>query len=439
MKYFAILKDSFYETIDYKILYVMMALSLVLAIICGSFLFFRLPVDTVLTKNLDDHFVVSDVSTEGESWLTPRGTYRLALTPKRAEGLSHRLHNEIDLRREIREEVRKSIRNKDYKPDLTRLEQEKHPVPQSAEEWSGLVRDYLAATPGFVDAEVLDTRLDAEGRVSNVEARVVLNWTDVPDSHQIGYLFGYIRRDIRGQNVGLVLSGIQFFLIDWIAGLAGMIVAVIVTAGFIPNMLRKGTIDLLLVKPISRPSLLVYKYLGGLAFILINALFLISVTWIVFGFTTGIWSPWYLASILSLTFYFAILYSFSVYVGVTTRSTLATILVTVGLWIFLGLVNIGYGWSHPDAATAEIMPWTKEIPAPVIKGVDVMHLILPKPGDLSVLNKSLLMRANGSEEMLWQSEEMLSKFSWTETLLTSTAFIVVMLGLACWRFSRKDY
>jgi hypothetical protein len=31
------------------------------------------------------------------------------------------------------------------------------------------------------------------------------------------------------------------------------------------------------------------------------------------------------------------------------------------------------------------------------------------------------------------------EFSWTETLATSFGFIVVMLTLACWRFTRRDY
>ncbi len=53
---------------------------------------------------------------------------------------------------------------------------------------------------------------------------------------------------------------------SWIAILIG----VVLTAFFVPNMLRKGTVDMLVVKPIHRVTLLLYKYIGGLTFIFLN-------------------------------------------------------------------------------------------------------------------------------------------------------------------------
>ncbi len=49
-----------------------------------------------------------------------------------------------------------------------------------------------------------------------------------------------------------------------------LLLGIFSTASFVPNMLEKGNIDLLLSKPISRSQLIIGKYLGSILFILIN-------------------------------------------------------------------------------------------------------------------------------------------------------------------------
>ena len=56
-------------------------------------------------------------------------------------------------------------------------------------------------------------------------------------------------------------------IINGFGGTVALLISLIMTAFFIPNMLRKGSIDLLISKPIGRSQLLVYKYIGGLTFI----------------------------------------------------------------------------------------------------------------------------------------------------------------------------
>jgi ABC-type transport system involved in multi-copper enzyme maturation permease subunit len=87
-------------------------------------------------------------------------------------------------------------------------------------------------------------------------------------------------------------------------------------------MLQKGTIDLLLVKPIGRPMLLTYKFVGGLTFMFLNTVFVIAGIWLILGFRTGLWVPTFLLAIPVLTFQFAIFYCVSVLFGVLTRSLL---------------------------------------------------------------------------------------------------------------------
>ena len=57
-------------------------------------------------------------------------------------------------------------------------------------------------------------------------------------------------------------------------------------------MLRKGTVDMLVVKPIHRVALLLYKYIGGLTFIFLNTVVAIGGVWLALGLRSGIWADW---------------------------------------------------------------------------------------------------------------------------------------------------
>ena len=124
----------------------------------------------------------------------------------------------------------------------------------------------------------------------------------------------------------------------WITILTG----VVLTSFFVPNMLRKGTVDMLVVKPIHRVTLLVYKYIGGLTFIFLNTVLAIGGVWLALGLRSGQWPTGFLVMILVITFFFAILYSVSTLAGVLTRSPVVAIAMTCVAWLVLFLVGLGY-------------------------------------------------------------------------------------------------
>lgn len=408
MKFLAVLKDSLYETLDQKVFSLLLIVSLVLVLACACFSFQRLPVAEVLQNQYGDVVRVSEVEVIDEPPLGSKGRYRFTLTP-RAEG--------------------------DLPPP--REEREGRPNPWRQRTWR---LSELSANPvaplswsmGFTDAKPVEVLKDKDGQLVRATAEVTIRWPEAFHAHQFVLLFGLYTTPMLFP-IGGVVSGIQIAIVDYLAGWVGVTIAVIFTAGFVPNMMRKGSIDLLLVKPISRPTLLLYKYLGGLLFVALNAAFLVGASWVVFGFTLGNWNPWYLASAGVLLFYFAVLYSLSVLVGVLTQSPLTAILVTLGFWVFMSVVNLAYTLVHSNQLSIEM-------PQAVVTVIDAIHFILPRLSDLSALNQEALLRANGLLGTLdQQRRQMTVEFSWTETLATSFAFVVVMLSLACWRFTRRDY
>ena len=109
-----------------------------------------------------------------------------------------------------------------------------------------------------------------------------------------------------------------------------LLVGVVVTSFFVPNMIRKGTLELLLVRPISRWRLLFYKYLGGLLFALVLLLALVGGAWLATGLRAGLWSPTVLMAVPIVLLFFALLYACSTLVAVITRAPVPAMLVTMG-------------------------------------------------------------------------------------------------------------
>src|SRR5205085_1146531 len=131
---------------------------------------------------------------------------------------------------------------------------------------------------------------------------------------------------------GELIYVVENYIINNIGAFIALMMGIVITAFFIPNMLRKGTVDMLVSKPIHRPVLLIYKYIGGMTFMFLNAVVAVGGIWLVVGLRSGIWTNGFLGTILTLTFFFAILYSISTLFGVLTRSSIVAILVTVLSW-----------------------------------------------------------------------------------------------------------
>ena len=129
----------------------------------------------------------------------------------------------------------------------------------------------------------------------------------------------------RNTSLGFVLWLIEDQLINGLGSGVALLISMIITAFFIPNMLRKGSIDLLVSKPIGRSQLLIYKYIGGLTFIFLLSCVSIGGVWLVLAVRSGYWDPSFLVVIPVLTFTFAILYAVSTLVAVFTRSAIAAL------------------------------------------------------------------------------------------------------------------
>jgi len=253
--------------------------------------------------------------------------------------------------------------------------------------------------------------------------------------HKVQIFFGAV--DISNEApLGMVLWGIEDKVINGLGAGVALLISVIMTAFFVPNMIRKGSVDLLISKPIGRTPLLIYKYIGGLTFIFLVSTFTTGGVWLALALRSGFWDPTFLVLIPILTFTFAILYSISVFVGVLTRSPIVAMLATIGSMFVFWLVGIGKMWADEkrkdNDAAGESSHW-------LVTVVETLNTILPRYKDLDTITSKLI--ADGTltpAEMRMVGLASMDYPSWGATFGVSLAFIAVMLALACWRFNRRD-
>lgn len=135
-----------------------------------------------------------------------------------------------------------------------------------------------------------------------------------------------------------VAFGIGFWL-AWIA----TILALVSSASIFPEFLSSGAIELVLSKPLSRTRLFLTKYATGLLFSAVQVGAFSLACFILIGVRGGTWEPRLFLAIPIVAAIFSFLYCVCVLLGVMTRSTIASLLLTLLFWFFVFLVNAADG------------------------------------------------------------------------------------------------
>jgi ABC-type transport system involved in multi-copper enzyme maturation permease subunit len=234
-------------------------------------------------------------------------------------------------------------------------------------------------------------------------------------------------------SVAEMVVHIQLMMANVFGGFIGVLVAIMTCSGFVPSMLQKGTLDLVLARPVGRGRLLLYKYVGGLWFVFILATVVVGGCWLAITLRTGYANPWFLATILTIVASFAAIYAVSVLVGVLTRSGTVAALVAIFVW-GTSETLIAIRTNLKRAFVGQMVPqWLQST-------LDVMYGFAPKTGDLMSLNTHFLSRSHLSETAYQRAfAGQIPKVDWLWSMGTTAAFTAAMLLLAIWFFRRRDY
>jgi ABC-type transport system involved in multi-copper enzyme maturation permease subunit len=279
----------------------------------------------------------------------------------------------------------------------------------------------------------------------------------------------------KGSDIGEVFYLLLFtnFINPHWLGFLAVVLALMTSCSVFPEMMREGSIETVISKPVSRWKIFAVKYLGMLGFMAIPLAAFCLIVFLAMGLRVGVWKPEVFWAVPLLTFVFSILYSFAVFIGIWTRSTLFALLATVMLWgacflvhisesFFYRLVilpaNAGLQVDFETGETAETEAYTPpEGPVKMYHGLRRATWILPKPRKTTLLLERLIVfddelgplsGVSLTGILMGAPEQGLSReaqakaserMSLTEILFPSALFQVVMLGVAGWIFYRRDF
>lgn len=411
----AMLKDAMREVLDRRLTSVLVLLSLAFVVACASFRFEKRTPEEAYAAIVHDLRYPVDPKVRAEPSADPKLELRVCrpLAPEEVKSPEFEGGYRLEIHVMAPEAFTKRVE--------TIVEDGHEPT---AEDGKTYIRDRLLRK-GVTDPTVF---IQAEG-VYEVHA-VCSDWDEVSRGYRITALFGGMELDTP-LPLDHFLARLQMAIGVLIAGAFGVLIAVIVTAGSIPAMLARGAADLLLAKPIGRGRLLLYRYVGGLFFVLLHATVLIGGTWAALAWRSGWWNPGYLGCILVVTAFFAVLHAVSVLVGVVSKSAVAPILATLGTWTFCFFLGVWHELSDGDLLGA--------LPDQVTRAMKGLYLVLPKAFDVVRVSTWFIMRGRSPLGRLAENLEMDRHLDFAVVLGSSGAFIAVVLALACWVFSRRDY
>ncbi len=221
-------------------------------------------------------------------------------------------------------------------------------------------------------------------------------------------------KNLPNVDISMIVSKLEIIIVSPLAGLC-LLLAIFASASFIPIMLEKGNIDLLLSKPVSRSQLIWGKFWGGLLVVFLNIAFLIIGIWLIISFKFSYWNFSFLLIILVTTFTFSVLYSLMIFFGVLTKGS--TLGMMAAYFIFIILSPLLAASQGKLGFLIQNKFWKS-----LIEGI---YYIVPKTSELMGSITNNLAGGNGIEN--WQP------------VLTSLAFLLLTMGITISIFRKKDF
>jgi ABC-type multidrug transport system permease subunit len=444
MRYFSLLRDSIKESLDRKSFIITLVVCLLLILVCASIGFETYPAEKAVQRQLDNWFKFHNQKSD----TAPRGvlargfpvSYRV--TEVREAGIDWSARMEVTPVLEFHKLVRFYLAAKSGE-----IKQPLDPIPGVSPDGKSVLdppsRESMAE---FIESRMTAIRFVSKATIESVsdqQAVFRLDFkADRPEffvrGHRVNVFFGGWTIDREYAEARESVYFIQKMLAGVIVGWAGVFMGIIITAGFIPNMLQKGMVDLILARPVHRWKVFLLKYVGGLTYVFAAAVFLIAGCWLVFGLRSGSWSPGFLMCIPLLMFFFAAVYAVSAFIGLHKRNVTEAIMVAITAW--LGSTSLGFIHEEMNRPGTGL-----DMGSAVRSAVNAAHAVTPPLGEVGTAVSWFLMKGNGiTPEKFNMSvargpRDEYPNVRWARLFGVTGAWMALLLGLSCWTFSRRDY
>lgn len=185
-------------------------------------------------------------------------------------------------------------------------------------------------------------------------------------------------------------------------------------SSFIPSMLEKGNIDVLLSKPVSRPKIILAKFLGGVLLIFCSLCYLIGFVWLILSSKSGFWHLPFLYSILWLTLSFAVIYSIIILIGLISQSSILSIIIS----LFLVFIVCPILYFREETIFSLVSNGAAQFI------VNFFYYVLPKPTDINQISTDIITGTPVKSYM---------------PVFSSVLFMLAALSVSILYFRKKDY
>jgi ABC-type transport system involved in multi-copper enzyme maturation permease subunit len=207
-----------------------------------------------------------------------------------------------------------------------------------------------------------------------------------------------------------VWTGISMMLL-----LISVFIGVFVTAGFITSLMEKGSIDLLLSKPVSRWMYIVGRYCGAVLIIFAEVAYLIFGLWLVAGISLGTWSGTFFISAFLITLAFAGVYALVTFIGVMTRSSWFAIIIGLAVYIMASVI------------------------IPIGQFIDRLLNGAPTTGALTTIATAIHYLVPAQDIGRTTAKILLNQPASIAPILITAGLTAAYVGISCYAFSKKEF
>ncbi len=193
----------------------------------------------------------------------------------------------------------------------------------------------------------------------------------------------------------------------------GLFLAIFATSDLMASLFRKGNIESILAKPISRAKILLGRYLGAVIIVSLSISYLFLLSWIILSFKFDLWISSYLLSGLIIILVYAIFYAFLTLLTVLSNNATIAAKLSYGLML-LGLI-LDPMYSFFSIGKSDLL---------ALLPFKIASLIIPKMSE--IMNIVFELAQNNPVATYLP-------------LYTSLGFGTIMILLAIYFFKKKDY
>jgi len=296
------------------------------------------------------------------------------------------------------------------------------------------VRQRMDAIAGFLRDrgwETVITRARDDAGASLFVAASTEHLAELEGKWRFKLFFGAAEVPIDSMSPAEVVLDVQRTVARLLAGVAGMLVLLLAFGSTLPDLMQKGSLDLLLARPIGRARLLLFTYAGAVLAVLLVTASIYGVCAVTLGLRSGHFSAAFVAAALPTTAVFAAVFPVAMLVGLVTRNGNFAALAALACYGAADVVA-SVREKFVESGIADESTWK-----PVL---EILWWITPKTGEIATLGALSLGRSELSAAGFERFRQQLPAAADMATPYGTTAlFAAFFLGATILLFRRRDF